>query len=77
MVAAWESFPRMQIEGEPSALSTDPETNRDKKSEQPVVAWYGYVTSTPTGSQFDDYLVVSARRDGRGRYHRCGRGHRK
>jgi len=23
-----------------------------------VVAWYGYVASTPAGSQFDDYLVV-------------------
>jgi hypothetical protein len=23
-----------------------------------VVAWYGYVTSTPDGAQFDDYLVL-------------------
>jgi putative hemolysin len=24
----------------------------------PVVAWYGYVASTPEGAQFDDYLVL-------------------
>jgi putative hemolysin len=24
----------------------------------PVVAWYGYVASTPDGAQFDDYLVL-------------------
>jgi hypothetical protein len=29
-----------------------------QETEQPVVAWYGYVVSTPAGSQFDDYLVV-------------------
>jgi hypothetical protein len=26
--------------------------------EIPVVAWYGYVASTPEGAQFDDYLVL-------------------
>jgi len=25
---------------------------------RPVVAWYGYVASTPDGAQFDDYLVL-------------------
>lgn len=27
-------------------------------TQSPVVAWYGYVASTPDGGQFDDYLVL-------------------
>jgi len=50
-------LPPDEIEGEPPALVPTP-SESGQEIEQPVVAWYGYVTSTPAGSQFDDYLVV-------------------
>jgi hypothetical protein len=50
-------LPPDEIEGEPPApVPTPTETGQD--IEQPAVAWYGYIASTPAGSQFDDYLVV-------------------
>jgi hypothetical protein len=51
------ALPPKETEEEPPAPVPTP-TESGQEAEQPVVAWYGYVVSTPAGSQFDDYLVV-------------------
>ena len=51
------ALPPKETEDTPPAPVPTPDES-EQETELPVVAWYGYVVSTPAGSQFDDYLVV-------------------
>lgn len=33
-------------------------TDRDQNSTQPVIAWVGHISSSPSGSQYDDFLSL-------------------